>query len=172
MVTLSTDRLILRPFHAEDFDAYADLMADAEVMRFIGVGKPLSRADAWRNLAMMLGHWQLRGYGLWAVEERATGELVGRIGCWEPDGWPGFEVGWTLRRRSWGRGFATEGGRATLHYAFTELKRPQIISLIHPANAASVRVAQRLGERLEGRTEVGGNAALIYGLRREDWRDE
>jgi RimJ/RimL family protein N-acetyltransferase len=77
-----------------------------------------------------------------------------------------------LRRTSWGRGFATEGGRATLHYAFTELKRPHVISLIHPANAASVRVAERLGERLEGRTEVGGNAALIYGLRREDWRDE
>ena len=66
-----------------------------------------SRADAWRQIAMIIGHWQLRGYGLWAVEERATGALVGRIGLFKPEGWPGFELGWMLRRDAWGQGYAT-----------------------------------------------------------------
>ena len=98
MNLLQTERLDLRMFREADFDAYADICTDAEVARYLGDGKPLSRIDAWRSLAAILGHWQLRGYGLWAVEERATGVLIGRIGCYFPSGWPGFEVGWALRR--------------------------------------------------------------------------
>jgi RimJ/RimL family protein N-acetyltransferase len=168
--TLQTERLTLRMLRPDDFDAYAGIVADSEVMRYIGEGKPLDRAEAWRNLALMLGHWQLCGFGLWAVEERATGELVGRIGCWEPEGWPGFEVGWLLRRASWGRGYATEGARAALAFAFTELDRPRVISLIRPENAPSIRVAERLGERFDGRTIVKGTEALVYALDREAWR--
>jgi RimJ/RimL family protein N-acetyltransferase len=168
-VTLQTERLVLRQFREADLDAYAEMCGDAEVMRYLGAGAPVGRADAWRNLALMLGHWRLRGYGLWAAEERASGEMVGRVGCWNPEGWPGLEVGWMLRRRFWGRGFATEGSRAALAYAFTRLGCPHVLSLIRPGNAASVRVAQRLGERLEGRTEVMGGEVLVYGIRREDW---
>src|SRR5207253_7997909 len=96
--TLETPRLLLRMLRESDLDAYAAMLADPEVMRHLGDGRPLSRPEAWRNLALMVGHWQLRGYGLWAAEERATGALVGRIGLWNPEGWPGLEVGWTLRR--------------------------------------------------------------------------
>jgi RimJ/RimL family protein N-acetyltransferase len=169
MATLKTERLTLRLFRACDLDAYAAMTSDPEVMRHIGEGRPLSRVDAWRNLALMLGHWQLRGYGLWAVEERSTGEMVGRIGCWNPEGWPGFEVGWMLRRAWWGRGYATEGARAALAYAFSELSQPEVISLIRPENAPSIGVARRLGERLDGSTEVLGREALVYRLRREEW---
>jgi RimJ/RimL family protein N-acetyltransferase len=137
--------------------------------RYLGDGKPLSRIDAWRSLAAVLGHWQLRGYGLWAVEERATGAFVGRIGCYFPVGWPGFEVGWTLRRSSWGKGYATEGARVAMRYAFEELGQQQVISLIQPGNLRSRRVAERLGESLEGRTEVNGEA-LVYGISREQWQ--
>ncbi len=168
MPVLTTERLILRPFRASDFDAYAALCGDASVMRFIGAGQPLTRADAWRNLALVLGHWQLRGYGLWAVEERG-GDLVGRVGCFCPEDWPGFEVGWLLRRSSWGRGYATEAARAALAYAFTQLGQAHVISLIRPENEASVRVAERLGERLEGRTVLQGQEALVYGIDRERW---
>src|SRR5262245_10650028 len=102
MNTLETDRLTLAQFRETDLeadlDAYADMCGDAEVMRYIAAGQPLNRADSWRSMATMLGHWQLRGYGQWAVEERASGEMVGRIGCWNPEGWPGIEVGWMLRR--------------------------------------------------------------------------
>jgi RimJ/RimL family protein N-acetyltransferase len=127
---------------------------------------------AWRNLAMMLGHWQLRGYGQWAVEERISGTLVGRLGFWNPDGWPGFEIGWMLRREFWGKGYASEGARAALDHAFTELAKRQVISLIHPENVASIRVAEKLGEKLHDRTEVMGKSLLVYRICRDEWQPE
>ncbi len=169
MVTLETERLTLRMLRESDIEAYAEMVADPDVMRFIGDGKPLSRPLAWRNLAMMIGHWHLRGYGLWAVEERDSGHLVGRIGVWNPEGWPGFELGWMLRRQFWGRGYATEGADAALAFAFTQLEQPEVISVIHPDNAASIRVARRLGERLEGRVDTMDPPMLLYGVTRSRW---
>src|SRR5215510_16473925 len=107
-VTLETDRLLLRTFREEDFEDYASFCADPEVMRFLG-GKTLNRLEAWRHIAFMIGHWHLRGYGPWAAIEKATGKLVGRIGFLNPVGWPAFELGWTLGRPFWGKGYATEG---------------------------------------------------------------
>jgi RimJ/RimL family protein N-acetyltransferase len=169
MVTLETDRLTLRMLREADFDAYAEMCADPEVMRYIGDGQPLDRPTAWRNLAMMAGHWALRGYGLWAAEERSSGLFVGRIGFWNPDGWPGFELGWMLRRTFWGQGYATEGARTALQFAFTQLQQPQVISVIHPENAASIRVAQRLGERLMGPAGIIWKPAALYRITREEW---
>ncbi|HEX6183380.1 MAG TPA: GNAT family N-acetyltransferase [Pyrinomonadaceae bacterium] len=169
MKPLRTERLVLRMLREEDLDEYAAMTADPEVTRYLGDGSTLSRADAWRQMAMILGHWQLRGYGMWAAEEEATGRLVGRIGFFNPEGWPGFELGWTLAREFWGRGYATEGARRALEYGFTELGREHVISLIRPANLPSIRVAERLGERLERSVELHGNTALVYGIGREDW---
>ena len=86
-----------------------------------------------------------------------------------PIGWPAFELGWTLARRSWGKGYATEGAQRALQYAFTELGRDHVISLIAPANVASARVAERLDEKIEGQTELLGKEVLIYGIGREQW---
>ena len=96
--TLDTARLRLRPWHDEDLDPYAAMCADPEVMRYMGDGSPLSRDDAWRSMAMFVGHWQLRGYGMWAVEEQDSRTFVGRVGLHRPEGWPGLEVGWMLDR--------------------------------------------------------------------------
>ena len=161
---IETERLIMRMFSEDDFEAYARICADPEVMRFLGEGKPLSKLEAWRQMASLIGHWHLRGYGFWAVEEKASGQLVGRIGFFNPAGWPGFELGWTLGRESWGKGYATEGARRALRYAFNEMEREHVISLIHPENRASIRVAERLGEKLEGRTELFGHEVLVYGI--------
>ena len=166
---LETERLRLRAFREADLDAYAAICADPEVMRYLGDGRALSRADAWRQMALIIGHWTLRGYGLWAVEERATGDLIGRLGFFNPEGWPGFELGWMLRRASWGRGYATEGAGRALAHAFTEMGRDHLISLIRPDNRASIRVAERLGERLERRTDLFGQEALVYGIDRAQW---
>jgi RimJ/RimL family protein N-acetyltransferase len=165
-MTLETARLRLRMFREEDFEEYARICADPEVMRYLGEGNPLTSADAWRQMAMILGHWRLRGYGLWALEERASGALLGRVGFFNPEGWPGFELGWVLGREHWGKGYATEGARRALEHAFTEMGRDHVISLIRPGNAASIRVAERLGEKLEGRTELFGHEALVYGISR------
>jgi RimJ/RimL family protein N-acetyltransferase len=171
MVTLETERLVLRMWREEDFDAYAQICADEEVMRYLG-GKTFDRTEAWRHMAFIVGHWHLLGYGHWAVEEKATGRMIGRLGFLNPAGWPGFEIGWTLARDSWGKGYATEGARRALRYAFTEMGRDHVISLIHPENKASIRVAERLGERLEGEAEIFGIGVLVYGIDRADWRDQ
>jgi len=170
MITLETERLVLRMFRQDDLDAYAAMCADEEVMRYIGEGKAIDRVGAWRQMAMMLGQWCLKGHGQFALEERATGTLLGRAGYFEPEGWPGFELGWLLRRESWGKGYATEATRLLLRHAFEAMGRERVISLIRPANTRSIRVAERLGERLEGRTEIFGLDALVYAIDRKAWR--
>jgi RimJ/RimL family protein N-acetyltransferase len=170
MVALETERLIMRMFRADDEEAFAKIFADAEVMRFLGDGKPQTAFEAWRQLAFHIGHWQLRGYGHFAVEEKSSGRLAGRIGFLNPAGWPGFELGWTLGREFWGKGYASEGARRALRYAFEEMEREHVISLIHPDNQASINVATRLGEKVEGKTELFNHEVLIYGIDRADWQ--
>jgi len=168
--TIETTRLLLRTFSEADFDDYARIMSDPEVMRYVG-GKALSRNEAWRSFGYLLGHWRIRGFGLWAAEEKASGALVGRIGLYRPEGWPGLEVGWLVDRRRWGEGFATEGGTASMAYAFGEIGAKKVISVIEPTNAASIRVAEKLGERFERRTQLAGKTVCIYRVDRDAWTD-
>src|SRR5262249_7335550 len=133
-------------------------------------GEPLSREDAWRQVAMFLGHWQLRGFGMWAAEEFGTGQFVGRIGLHYPDGWPDRELGWALRRQFWGRGLATEAARAVAHHAFHGLGWDHLISLILPGNARSIRVAERLGARPASGISIRGVQHLVYRLEGDAWR--
>lgn len=174
--TLETERLLLRRWEPTDFDVYAAMYAEAEVMRFLAAdGRPMSRFDAWRSLSTQVGHWYLRGFGMFAVVERASGNLIGRIGPWQPEGWPDFEIGWTLRSAYWGHGYATEAVKSCITYSFTELGRSHLISVIDPDNIRSIRVAERVGERLEGTTSlpnVPNKKLLQYGLDRKDWRPE
>jgi len=167
-VTLESERLLLRWLREADFDQFARMCRDPEVMRFLG-GEVTTDIDVWRQMASIMGHWYFRGHGIWAVEEKSTGNLIGRIGFIYPIGWPAFELGWTLARESWGKGYATEGAQRALQYAFTEMGRDHVISLIAPANVASARVAERLGEKIEGQTELLGKEVLIYGIEREEW---
>lgn len=160
--TIETERLIMRAFREEDFEAYAAMMADPMVTRFLSDGQPLSRFDAWRQMAMMMGHWALRGFGIWAVESRETGEFMGRIGCFMPEGWAGFEIGYTLAQRFWRRGYAREGAAASLRYARETLGRRDIISVIREGNEGSVAVARSLGAELDGQVPFFGGTARIY----------
>src|ERR1700730_4478067 len=117
---LETERLLLRQFLESDLDLLARIYSDPEVMRFIGDGRTFTREETWRWVAGALGHWVLRGYGLYAVEEKATGNFIGRIGLINPEGWPGLEAGWLLGRQYWGRGYATEGAKAVVRMAYEE----------------------------------------------------
>lgn len=149
------------------------MWADVKVMRYLSQsGRPMERHDAWRAFAGQAGHWSLRGYGMFTVVERRTAEFVGIVGPWQPEGWPDFEIGWTLRSSKWGRGYATEAARTCLRYAFTQLARPHVISLISPDNTPSIRVAERLGERFEEEVilpHLPDRPVLQYGLSHEDW---
>ncbi|CAN5355622.1 GNAT family N-acetyltransferase [soil metagenome] len=170
--TLATARLILRPLRESDTDAYAEMMADPEVARFLTPDQmPLSAADSWRQVAMLLGHWQLRGFGMWAVAERERPDtLVGRLGPHQPGGWPDFEIGWGLARPVWGRGYATEGAAAAMRYAFEVLNRPRVVSLIDPQNIKSAAVARRLGERPVSKWTHHGRELDVYAIERDEWQ--
>src|SRR6478609_315928 len=162
---LSTARLRLRMLRAEDFEEYVEIHSDFEVTRFT-TRSHLTREEAWKHMATVVGHWHLRGYGMWGVEEIVTKKLVGRVGYHCPEGWPEFELGWTIGRAFWGKGFATEAARAALDYGFDVMKRDHIISLIDSENLRSIAVAERLGEKVEGETEIDGHRLLVYGISR------
>ena len=163
--TLETNRLILRQFKEGDAEAYAAMCADPEVMRYLSAtGELLTRADAWRQMSMFLGHWELRGYGTWAVEERATGNFVGRVGLHNPEGWPDRELGWTIAREFWGRGYAFEAARASIDYAFGVLRWTHLVSLVHPQNTRSSSLAERLGYVADGTAEIRGLHLTKYRL--------
>src|SRR4051812_22339227 len=142
---LQTERLLMREWRDSDLDAFAAFYADAEVMRYL-TGEPIMRNDTWRNMASAAGHWMLRGYGLWVVERKSDGAVIGRVGLINPEGWPRLEVGWTLGRAYWGQGYATEAAQASMNYGFLTQDPDRLISLIAPENEASQAVAQRLGE--------------------------
>lgn len=148
-----------------DFEEYAAIHTDPEVTRYT-VRAQLSRMDAWRHMAMIAGHWHIRGFGMWGVFERETERLVGRVGFHQPDGWPDFELGWTMGRASWGKGYATEAARRCVQFAFEEMDRDHLISLIDPENVASIRVAERIGETVQGEWQFGEHKLLVYGITR------
>ncbi len=156
----------MRMLEARDFEEYAALHSDFEVTRFT-TRTQLNRMDAWKHLAMIVGHWHLRGFGMWGVEELSTGRLAGRVGFHQPDGWPDFELGWTIGREFWGKGYATEAARAALQHGFHEMGRDHVISLIDPLNVRSISVAQKLGETIEGHFDLDGHRLIVYGIRKE-----
>lgn len=149
--TLTTERLILRPPAAEDFEAVCAFMADP-VTRFIG--GPQTPENVWRGWATIIGSWTLNGYSFFSVIERATGTWVGRVGPWQPLGWPGPEVGWGIISAAQGKGYATEAARASVHFAFDVLGWDDVIHTIDPDNIASQKVAQALGAVNRGPTKL------------------
>jgi RimJ/RimL family protein N-acetyltransferase len=158
---LTTSRLELRRWREADLDEHAAMIADPEINRY--VGGPTDRASAWRQIAIFIGHRELRGWTSSVVVERQSGTLVGRAGLWQPEGYPGVEVGWILKPSVWNRGYATEIGQAVRDYAFGTLVIPHLLSLIHPDSHASIRVAQKIGARFEGEYDLNGTRHLIYG---------
>lgn len=163
---LETSRLILRGWQRRDIEPHAAMSADPQVMRYIGDGQVHDRGQSWREAALHIGHWALRGYGQWALERKEDGASVGRAGLWSPPGWPGLEVGWKLAREAWGQGYATEAGEAAIEWTWATLEADRLISLIQPGNERSVRVAERLGMRRTEQTTVQGQTAVIFAIDR------
>ncbi len=149
---IETDRLVLRPPRLEDFDAWAAFQNDEIATRYIG--GPQARGLAWRTFMCMCGAWHMTGVAMFSVIEKATGKWVGRLGPWHPDGWPGDEVGWSIAREHWGKGYASEGAAAAMDYAFDVLGWQRVIHVIDPQNQASIGVAKKLGSKLLGRVTL------------------
>ena len=167
MVIVDTPRLSLRPLQASDAEPLLEIHKDPEVIKYILHGAPPGGiTHAWRVIAMMIGHWHLRGYGQWAVVEKANAQVIGRVGLWNPEGWPGIELGWIIGRTRWGNGFATEAALAALKWAWENVRTDHIISIIQPDNIASIRVAEKIGECFERNDVMDGTNVQIYGIRR------
>lgn len=140
--TLETQRLILRAPVEADFDV-EEAFWQSDRSKF--VGGPTDREQGWRGFAMLLGHWYFRGYGYWAVEEKETGAYCGRVGLWNPEGWPEPEIGWTLMEAAEGRGIAYEAAVEVRKYAYDVLDWATAISCVDPQNTRSAALAKKLG---------------------------
>jgi len=154
--TIETERLIMRAPCEADVEAEAKFFA-TDRSKF--VGGPLPHSQVWRAIAMLIGHWQMRGYGFWGVEDKETGEYYGHVGLWYPGGWPEPEVGWTVMENAEGKGVAFEAAQAARAHAYTTLGWTTAISLVDPANTRSVKLAERMGCAFEDtfEHEVFGN---------------
>ena len=167
---LETARLLLRPPCAEDFAAFAAFCADPLPMQHLGgVQAP---SVAWRSLATLTGSWHLLGYSMFSVIEKDSGRWVGRVGPWQPHGWPGPEVGWSIVADRWGRGYAAEAARAAIDWAFDTLGWEQVIHTIAPDNHNSQAVARKLGSQVLHATRLPPPHEVdveVWGQSRQAW---
>jgi RimJ/RimL family protein N-acetyltransferase len=171
---IQTARLLLRPWQPDDLSEFIRLLTDPEVTRYIVVHTPFSPEDVGELHARTLEQWERNGFGPWAAIDKATGCWVGHIGLDELPDWPGphkIEVGWELHREFWGRGLATEGGRAGVRYGFEVVGLERIISATMATNAASRRVMEKCGLSFQGELPMAETVVAWYAIDRADWRD-
>jgi RimJ/RimL family protein N-acetyltransferase len=156
MSVISTDRLVLRRWKQEDYAPFAAICADPEVMRYIGDGSIQTAAQAARAIERFERGWEARGYGLFAVEAKQTGNFLGFTGLSLPDFLPevlpSVEIGWRLMRSSWGNGYASEAAAAALSYGVNTLGITDVVSIYQPENIASRRIMQKLGMTFDRKT--------------------
>jgi RimJ/RimL family protein N-acetyltransferase len=165
---LETPRLLLRGFRNDDWQAMHEHYSDEECVRYT-FGRAQNEGGSWRAMASMVGHWQLRGYGPYALEDKANGAVLGTVGLWYPVDWPEPEIKWALLRRHWGQGYASEAVRAVQAMTREHFEKP-LISFINSANAPSIALALAVGATLEHETEFRGSLWHMYRhprLRRE-----
>lgn len=168
---LETERLRLRAPVEADFDGFCALMSDPIAAEHIG--GVMNPPQTWRTLCLLIGHWQVRGFGFFTVEDRITGEWLGRVGPWFPHGWPAPEIGWAIARPHWGRGVGPEAATAAIDYAFDTLGWADVTHMIDPANVNSKALARKLGSVDTGRDVAlpgFGVTVDLWGQSRMDWR--
>lgn len=164
---LETPRLVLRPHRVEDFEACAAMWADPLVTRHIG-GRPFTIEESWTRLLRYAGHWTMVGFGYWVVEEKESGAFSGEVGFADYkraltpplDGMP--EIGWALAPAVHGRGYASEATHAITEWGDAHLGPARTACLIHPENAASIRVARKLGYREARRSAYKGQPTIVF----------
>ena len=171
--TLETQRLILRPPEEKDFEPWTEMRSHAHAMRFLGGA--MSPEEVWRLATTMVGHWVWRGYGMFSMVEKISGEWIGRCGPWYPHGWPEPEIGWAVKPEFQGRGYAKEAASACLDYAVDSLGWKYLAHFIDKDNVPSIKLAERLGASWH-REEVPpppieGLVWQVYRQTAENWKN-
>ncbi|MBO6783546.1 MAG: GNAT family N-acetyltransferase [Alphaproteobacteria bacterium] len=170
MQPIRTNRLMLRPFSADDEEAAFAFFGDPAVMRYSLNGVHPSRKPTADFIAANINRQDRLGYSIWAVVETESGEVVGMCGLAEfGHGVNGIELAYRLRRDRWGRGYATEAGRGAVEHAFTGLELDRLIAAVEPANVASVNVLEKCGFERVNRGQIAGKEAFVYEIKRDDW---
>ncbi|HXC53793.1 MAG TPA: GNAT family N-acetyltransferase [Rhizomicrobium sp.] len=165
---LETGRLVLRAITPADFPAFAAMSADPVVRRFSGDGKPRSEEESWSSFIMIAGHWQMTGYGSWAIAEKAGGSFIGEVGFMDRkrDRGPGLagvpEMGWGLIPTVFGKGYATEAVNAALVWGRGRFGPARVIALTTADNTASIRVAEKCGFREFHRGLSAGRPRVFF----------
>jgi len=169
---IETERLTLRRWRSADIAPNTAMLSDPATARFITAdAKPITDPYVgWRNAAIMAGHWALHGVGMFVVEEKPAGRFVGRVGPWSPPGWPGFEVGWGIDREFRGKCYALEAARAAIGWCFSTFEIDRIVHCIDRDNAASQRVARRLGAEKQREIDLFGHVADLWVTERSRWQ--
>ncbi len=159
--TIETERLLLRQFEEQDWKDLHHYYSSVQATRFT-VGRAFTEGETWRTLSGMVGHWHLRGYGPYAVEDKASGIVLGTVGFWYPYDWPSPEIKWALAPAYWGKGYASEAVRMVQKTASLHIPDISLISLIHLDNSASIRLALAVGARFEKEIQFRGASWHIY----------
>ena len=166
---LRTERLLLRQWRDDDVEAFAEIYRQPEYLEHM---PPLDLAETRLQLERFTRRWDEDGFGPWAAEELATGRLIGRMGLLRHHDWPlepdAVEVGWVLHRDAWGRGLATEAGRASIRCWLDRLDDERLISITTPENGRSRAVMERLGLTRRGETSWRGHDVVWYAIDRAD----
>ena len=167
---ITTPRLILRTFTEEDIDPMVRILGGKDVLRYFPRTDPPPRDRVQKMIVGLLKHWEEHGYGLWAVESRSTGDLMGRCGLQILPETEEVEVDFILGRPFWGQGFATEAGRASLQYGFEQLRLERVIGIAHVENKASQRVLEKLGMDLVEQRQLWGIECYRYAVERSAYK--
>ena len=150
--SIETKRLRLRHWNEDDYANFAAFYADEFNAKYVGGLK--NSDEAWRLMALNIGHWQLKGFGYWAVDEKGTGDFVGCVGLWQSPGWPELELGYWLVNEHQGKGYAFEAAFECKDYARNVLQAKSLVSYIDPNNVPSIKLAEKLGAKFENTIEL------------------
>jgi len=164
MQEIETTRLRLRRFVADDLDAVRRLYGDSEVMRYMWDGQAWTEEQIRDALAFLMGGWEERGIGMWAMVHKAQSAVIGRCGFTFLPGTTDAEIGYILARSYWGAGYATEAARASMHHGFEDLALPRIVAVTRPDNLTSRKVLQKLGMTYEGTARHYGAEQACYAI--------
>jgi RimJ/RimL family protein N-acetyltransferase len=157
---LETERMRLRHWRESDVDPILAFYRDPGSAAVYGAD--IQRSDVWRRMALAIGHWHLRGFGPWVLEDKATGKVAGHGGLWFPDGWDDVEVGYGIMPEFRRQGYAAEVARRVRDYGYRDRGFTRLVSYIDPANTASRKVAEKLGAVPDGEFLMSGKPHIVY----------
>ena len=166
MPEIETSRLRLRMFRPSDLDALSRITGDAEVMKYLGTSGARTREKTKNTIDVILRHWDEHGFGIWALDHKMDGRLIGWCGLQMLEKTPEVEVAYLLARAYWNQGLATEAARASIEYGLNELRLDRIVAIARPENVGSYRVMEKVGMKYEKDAHFYNVDVVYYAIER------